>query len=194
MGETVQAKNTLRQQMRTLRRALSPEERDRASKIIAAKLINDSAVTDALDPLEHDNTVAVYLASPDEINLSDLISHLLEFGVRVVAPRWNGETYELATLRSLSENDLRRGPQNILEPAEANVVDPSEVTMWIVPGLAFTKDGKRLGYGGGWYDRLLSSAAKWSVKIGVAHEFQIVETLPHEPHDILLNRVVAITL
>lgn len=180
--------------MRTLRRALSPEERDRASKIIAAKLINDSAVTDALDLLEHDNTVAVYLASPDEINLSDLISHLLEFGVRVVAPRWNGETYELATLRSLSENDLRRGPQNILEPAEANVVDPSEVTMWIVPGLAFTKDGKRLGYGGGWYDRLLSSAAKWSVKIGVAHEFQIVENLPHEPHDILLNRVVAITL
>jgi 5-formyltetrahydrofolate cyclo-ligase len=78
---------------------------------------------------------------------------------------------------------------NILESAEAEVVEPSEVAAWIVPGLAFTKDGKRLGYGGGWYDRLLADA-NGTLKIGVAHEFQIVDDLPHEPHDILLDRVV----
>jgi 5-formyltetrahydrofolate cyclo-ligase len=62
--------------------------------------------------------------------------------------------------------------------------------VWIVPGLAFTKDGRRLGYGGGWYDRLLASARKDALRIGVAHEFQVLGDLPNEPHDILLNRVV----
>ena len=78
---------------------------------------------------------------------------------------------------------------NILEPAEAEIVSPLEVAAWIVPGLAFTRDGRRLGYGGGWYDRLLASARKGSLKIGVAHEFQVVEDLPHEPHDIRLDRL-----
>ena len=73
--------------------------------------------------------------------------------------------------------------------AEAEIVRPSEVAAWIVPGLAFTIQGDRLGYGGGWYDRLMAGA-KGSFKIGVAHDFQIVENLPHEPHDIQLIRIV----
>jgi hypothetical protein len=114
---------------------------------------------------------------------------MLDRGVTVVSPRWNGETYALAKIKGLDDANLRRGPMNILEPAEAETVEPSEVTAWIVPGLAFTQDGKRLGYGGGWYDRLLADAND-TLKIGVAHEFQIVDDLPHEPHDILLDRVV----
>ena len=47
--------------------------------------------------------------------------------------------------QGLSDADLRRGPMNILEPVEADIVKPAEVEVWIVPGLAFTKDGKRLG-------------------------------------------------
>jgi 5-formyltetrahydrofolate cyclo-ligase len=114
---------------------------------------------------------------------------MLARDVTVVSPRWNGETYELAKLKGLSERHLRRGPMNILEPAEAELVEPSDIAVWIVPGLVFTQDGKRIGYGGGWYDRLLAGA-KSSVKIGVAHEFQIVDDLPHEPHDIQLTCVV----
>lgn len=175
--------------MRAQRRALTPEERERAFKVICAKLIDDDLISVAADPFEGGGAVAVYLASPDEIDLSEFILEMLERGVKVVAPRWNGETYELAKLKSLSEGDLRRGPMNILEPAEAEIVKPSEVTAWIVPGLAFTILGDRLGYGGGWYDRLMAGA-KGSFKIGVAHEFQIVKNLPHEPHDIPLIRIV----
>lgn len=174
--------------MRAQRRALTPKDRERASKVICAKLINDDLISVAIDPLEGGGAVAVYLATPDEIDLSDFIREMLDRGVKVVAPRWNGKTYELAKLKSLSENDLRRGPMNILEPAEAEIVKPSEVAAWIVPGLAFTILGDRLGYGGGWYDRLMANAKGF--KIGVAHEFQIVENLPHEPHDIQLIRIV----
>lgn len=188
MEEQAETKDDIRRRMRAIRRALAPEERERAAKVICAKLIDDDLISVAADPFEGGGAVAVYLASPDEIDLSEFILEMLERGVKVVAPRWNGETYELAKLKSLSEGDLRHGPMNILEPAEAEIVRPSEVAAWIVPGLAFTIRGDRLGYGGGWYDRLMADAKGF--KIGVAHEFQIVKNLPHEPHDIPLIRIV----
>ena len=139
---------------------------------------------------EQADEIACLASTPDEIDLSSFIVEMLGRGAHVVAPRWNGETYELAKLKGLSGDSLRRGPMNILEPAEAEIAEPPEVAVWIIPGLAFTKDGRRLGYGGGWYDRLLAAAAGDSLKIGVAHEFQIVDDLPYEPHDALLSRVV----
>ena len=173
-------KREIRRTMRVRRRALMPEERTAASEIICAKL----AVFNFHSP------VAVYLASPQEIDLSPFIRKMLATGVEVVAPRWNGETYELAVLKGLDDAHLRQGPMGILEPAEAEIVSPKEVEVWLVPGLAFTQNGKRLGYGGGWYDRLLADAPKGSLKIGIAHAFQVVDDLPSEPHDILLSKVV----
>ena len=62
--------------------------------------------------------------------------------------------------------------------------------VWVVPGLAFTRKGARLGYGGGWYDRFLAAADPSAVLLGVAYPFQMVEELPSEPHDIRLTDVV----
>ena len=152
-------------------------------------LIHDGAIRNAV-AASRGGAVAVYLAAPDEIDLADFIRDLLGRGVTVVSPRWNGTTYELARMAGVSGDMLRRGPMNILEPAAAELVAPSDVVAWIVPGLAFTTDGARLGYGGGWYDRLLASARTDSLKVGVAHEFQIVDDLPREPHDIRLDRVM----
>ncbi len=188
--DTVQNKAAIRRRMRARRRALSPDERLHASKVVCAKLNLDAEIAVATDPSYCGGTVAVYIASPDEIDLSDFIREMLGRGVKVASPRWNGETYDLAKLSGLNEGDLRRGPMNILEPVEAEIVKPQDVSVWIVPGLAFTRSGKRLGYGGGWYDRLLAATAKNALKIGVAHEFQIVDDLPSEQHDILLDRVV----
>ena len=173
-------KDEIRRAMRERRRALTPEERTAASEIICAKLA----------ALNLHSPIAVYLASPQEIDLSPFIRKMLAMGVKVVAPRWNGETYELAVLKGLDEAHLRQGPMGILEPVEAEIVSPKEVGVWLVPGLAFTRNGKRLGYGGGWYDRFLVEAPKDAWKIGIAHAFQIVDDLPSESHDILLSKVI----
>ena len=173
-------KDEIRRTMRERRRALTPEERTASSEIICAKLA----------ALNFHSPIAVYLASPQEIDLSPFIRKMLTTGAKVVAPRWNGETYELAVLRGLDEAHLRQGPMRILEPAEAEIVSPKEVEVWLVPGLAFTRDGKRLGYGGGWYDRLLAGALKDSLKLGIAHAFQVVDDLPSELHDIRLTGVI----
>ena len=188
--DKVESKAEIRRRMRARRKALSPEERARASETICGKLTVSAALNGATDALARGGAIAVYLASPDEIDLSEFIREMLHRGATVVSPRWNGGTYDLAKLKGLSEDDLRHGPMNILEPAAAELVEPGEVAAWIVPGLAFTKDGRRLGYGGGWYDRLLAKAAESSVKIGVGHGFQIVDDLPGEPHDIPLDMVV----
>ena len=184
-------KDEIRRTMRERRRALTSEERMAASEIICAKLAADANISLRVDPLDWGSSIAVYLASPQEIDLSPFIRKMRTMGVKVVAPRWNGATYELAVLKELDETHLRQGPMGILEPTEAEIVSPKEVEVWLVPGLAFTRNGKRLGYGGGWYDRLLAEAPKGSLKLGIAHAFQVVGDLPSEPHDIVLSKIVA---
>lgn len=185
-------KCTIRRQMRAQRKALAPEEKAHASSVICEKLWRANDIQELRDPFESDGdgVTAVYLASSDEIDLTAFIERLLASDCPVVAPRWNGETYELARLKSLRAEDLRTGPMRIREPAEAEIVAPKDVAVWIVPGLAFTRDGRRLGYGGGWYDRLMAEADKNALRIGVAHTFQVVEDLLDEPHDVRLTAVV----
>jgi len=186
----VSNKTAIRQEMRARRKALSPEVRARAAGVVCDEILAHPDVVAALDPFDGWGAFAVYLASPDEIDLTAAIEGMLARGVTVVAPRWNGETYELAKLKSLRNEDLRKGPMGILEPKDADIVLPKGVAVWLVPGLAFTRDGKRLGYGGGWYDRLMADAYKRAMKIGVAHAFQVVEDLPSEPHDIRVDSVI----
>ena len=174
--------------MREKRRAVTPEERAEISRRISERILADATVGLAA---ANGGIVAVYLATPDEIDLAFAIKGLLARGATVVAPRWNGETYELAKLRGLGETYLRSGPMNVLEPAEADIVQPAAVSVWLVPGLAFTAGGGRVGYGGGWYDRLLAAASPGSVKLGVAYGFQIVDEIPREDHDIALTALVA---
>ena len=106
MEETDQSKDDIRRRMRALRKALAPEERESAAKDICARLIHDGEIASAADS-PGGGAVAVYLASPDEIDLSDFILAMLDKGVTVVSPRWNGETYELAKLKGLVGTALR---------------------------------------------------------------------------------------
>jgi len=73
--------------------------------------------------------------------------------------------------------------------AEADV-DPAWPDVVVVPGLAFTKTGDRLGQGGGWYDRFLAQVRADCTTIGVCFAEQIVDTLPVEAHDITMDHVV----
>lgn len=176
--------------MRARRNALTGEERARDARVICGKLADALSGADAQERAGDPPVVAVYLASPREIDITPFILDMLEKGVPLAAPRWNGKAYDLAGLKSLSARDLRHGPMGILEPAQPVTVPPEKVDVWIVPGLAFTAEGARLGYGGGWYDRLLAASDARALKIGVAHAFQIVGHLPVEPHDIRLDRIV----
>lgn len=88
----------------------------------------------------------------------------------------------------------RRGSQIITILPTARVLEDvpiiAPVDLVLVPGLAFTRDGARLGRGGGFFDRFLPHRAALAGKIGVGFDFQIVESLPLETHDVKLDVVV----
>ena len=135
---------------------------------------------------------AVYLATPEEIDLTTLVEALWAADVTVAIPCWDAarKCYVLGAYDNMTT--LVEGYMHIPEPAELNEIAPVDVGVWIVPGLAFTRDGARLGYGGGWYDRLLRAAAPDAAKLGVAYPFQIVPGLPVELHDQDLTDVVTL--
>lgn len=172
--------------MRARRREVPSGERRRFSRMICERLLAREDVNAAVSS---GRPIAVYLASADEIDLDGFITTALAHGAKLVAPRWTGETYDLAVLASLE--DVTLGPHGIREPGgEAPSVGSGSVAVWLVPGLAFTRDGWRLGYGGGWYDRFLSAAARDSLRIGVAYDFQVVDGVPCEPHDARVGEVI----
>ena len=176
-------KTGIRAEMRKRRRAVSAEVRAVASHGLCARLLEHEAVVAAIAAKR---PIMVYFATPDEPDLSEFVTAALERGAVLAAPRWNGVTYEPTLFRSLAE--LGEGPHGITEPIECSPA--ANVAVWLVPGLAFTANGRRLGHGGGWYDRLLSGAEAGAVRLGVGYDFQVVGDLPQEPHDQLLDEII----
>ena len=184
----MQAKEIARHEMRERRKALTPEERALASRRLAQRLLSDARLSRA-------QWIAVYLASPQELDLEPFIVSLWGTGVRFAAPRWNGRDYELAELETPYAAQLPVGPMHIHEPSlDAQYIDPSKVDVWLVPGLAFSNTGVRLGYGGGWYDRLLARAKVEAVRVGVGYDFQLLDELPRETHDCLMTDLVLVSV
>ena len=84
----------------------------------------------------------------------------------------------------------RRQGKAVALPEDDPPIDPALVDVVIVPGLAFTADGERLGQGGGWSDRFLPQLRAGCTTVGVGFQAQLVESLPTEPHDVTLSIVV----
>lgn len=84
---------------------------------------------------------------------------------------------------------LMEGFRGILEPEGGEIVCPKEGDLMLLPGLAFTKEGGRLGYGGGYYDRYLAKCPYRPYLIGLCFSSQMAENLPQEPYDIKVDEV-----
>lgn len=107
-------------------------------------------------------------------------------------PRVSGSELEFVDVHMLADLAPSAWNPAVLEPAfpEARVIPAAEIDLIIVPGLAFTRDGRRLGRGGGFYDRFLARLPTRTTKIGVCFDLQMVGELPTEPHDERLDAVV----
>ncbi len=172
--------------MRESLRAMSPDERHRQSDTVCDRLRDVSAVKSG-------TTVLVYFALPFEVNIDSLIQNWLVNGVVVAAPRvdWSGATMTAARLTNLSTG-LISGRHGTREPSGAQLVDPEQIDLAVIPGLAFDAEGGRLGRGGGFYDRFLAELRRVSDAslVGVAFDEQIVPRIPMEEHDVPVQTVV----
>ena len=176
--------------MRAARAALSPEERSRLSREAAHILA-------ASDLLAGARRVAIYAAFRDECETEALHDLLAARGVALLYPRVIAApppgTLELVTA---SRHDLREEPVwGIPEPDPARPGEPAaSVDVFVVPGLGFSPAGHRLGYGRGYYDRLLREARRLRSPpprvIGFALPCQLVPELPAGPSDEPVDAVV----
>ena len=181
-------KADIRRSMRARRREVDPETREEVSAEICDAVW---ARDDVQAAVAAKSPFAVYLANDDEIDLAPLIERLWSEGVTVAVPYWHAESgaYRLAIYTNAST--LIEGGHGIMEPAETYDIAPCDIGVWIVPGLAFARDGRRIGYGGGWYDRYLAAAAPDAVALSVAYPFQILDDVPTDANDRRVSDVVS---
>lgn len=172
-------KSELRKQFLAKRQTLKKSYVEQSSRIIVEKLF---AEIKKLAP----TNILVYLSIDNEVETLGLVKQLLEDKINVIVPKYLTSDYQLVKLENL--NGLETGPFGISQPKSSDVVDPSLVDVAIIPGVAFDKKGTRLGYGKGVFDKLLSASP--ALKIGLAYDFQIIDELPKEAHDLVMDMVV----
>lgn len=128
--------------------------------------------------------ILMYHSLPDELPTTEFLRKW-SGRKRFYLPRVNGVNLDLLPY---VESELRKGAYDIEEPTGGNLTDADEIDLMIIPAVAFDRRGNRLGRGKGFYDRLL--ATTHATKIGVGYEFQLMDEIPAEPHDVRMNMVV----
>ena len=180
-GSGAAEKAAWRGRFRAARRATPEAERAAASDAVCAHVL-------ALPEVESARTVSAFWPLAGEVDLRPALAALRGRGVVVALPAVVGSR-RLVHRRFEGETALVAGRWGTREPPpSAPVVLPAEIDVALVPGLAFGRDGGRLGYGGGFYDAFLAETATFRVGVGPAAA--LVAAVPTEPHDARLDAVV----
>jgi len=141
--------------------------------------------------LDSPKRIMLYKDFKKEVQTSALINYLLERNIEVVLPRVSNDFTTMHLYLISSNEDMELSSYGILEPIPApkREVTADTLDLILAPGVGFTKDCYRIGYGGGFYDKMLEGIS--NVKVcALAFECQIVESLPIEPHDQQLDMLI----
>lgn len=175
-------KDKLRKETVEKRNKHSKEEQSKKSKEIKEKLFN-------LKEFNYAKTVLFYVSYNGEVNTHEMIKEALNVK-KIVVPISNieDETLNLSVLEDFY--DLEISSYGILEPKKECIkkVSINDIDLIIIPGVAFDINGNRMGHGQGYYDKLLEKSKV--AKIGLCFEFQLLEKIPTESHDIPVNIIV----
>jgi len=176
-------KRELRSRELTMRNALSDEEVERMSHSIAKRLEDFPTYTSA-------ELIMVYMDYKKEVMTTPLVEKALEKGKRIVLPLTIPDEHRLSLIEIKDlKSDIMAGFKGIREPVyDINrSVAAQELDLVVVPGVIFDARGYRIGYGGGYYDRLLKDVN--ACKVGLAFEMQI-HPVAEESHDVKMDYVI----
>ncbi len=178
-------KKEIRQKMLALRRALSASEKEERSQALTGNLISLKAYQEA-------KRILTYLAMPGEADLDPLIRKALADGKEVYVPVCLAAR-QMEAGRLLDMEHFVKGPYGLRDlPKGYSTISPEEIDLVLVPGVAGSPDGTRLGMGAGYYDRYLSKVP-YEKRVLVLWDFQVVEELPSEPFDQFMAAIVTDT-
>ena len=173
-------KKELRRQIREQKRAMSEEEIVAASERLGELFLNCPQYKDA-------KTIYGYLPYNQEVRTVPMLEQAMKDGKRVAVPKCYGEEMRFIYMEDLSM--VEKGYANIPEPVADEPVAQDPTALVLMPGMAFTRDGKRMGYGGGFYDKFLAAEPDHPT-VALCYAFQMVEDLPTEDYDIPVDCVL----
>ena len=177
-----QSKQKLRQTMRAKRKMISSQtESSECVEFVSRQLFAWSAYQNAV-------TILFYVSMLDEFPTEDLIRHALGANKRVCVPLFGLEQGRMDAARIMSLAELQTGKYGVRMPdaSGAKRVAADEINLIVVPGLCFDRQGSRLGFGAGYYDRYLPTAPR-AVRLGLAWSFQLVEKVPTTEFDVAMD-------
>jgi 5-formyltetrahydrofolate cyclo-ligase len=167
-------KSSIRRDLILRRLSLSPEEVDKTSKEITENLLK-------LRRFRNAQRVVLYFPIKNEVKTEEIFRKAREFRKEIYFPCIEGSLLEFRRVGDL--NELEPGGFGIPGPSrDSTKVDIMDVDLVIIPGVAFDRFGRRLGYGGGYYDRALFKIDK-KRRIGLAYNFQVLDSIPIEAGD-----------
>ncbi len=182
----MEGKADLRRTMREWRDHLAPEARSAAAAAIAAHLRR-------YEPYRCARTVLAYWTMGSEVPTEALIAAALRGRKVVCLPQIVAAERRLVPRRILDPvSDLVAGYRGILEPDPARTpqVGLSRLDLVLVPGLAFTRQGARLGYGEGYFDRFLATLPARVWRVALAYAGQVTDRVPADPWDVPMHAIV----
>ena len=173
-------KKQLRQQIREKKRAMTPEQIEKASARLGQLFAESKVYQEA-------KTIYGYLPYNQEVRTVPMLEQALQDGKRIAVPKVYGEEMKFIYMTDLSR--IEKGYAGIPEPIADEPVADDPTALVLMPGLAFTKNGDRMGYGGGFYDKFLA-AEQSHPTVALCYAFQMVEQLPTEQYDIPVDLVL----
>ena len=159
------------------------EDRNRKSKLIKDKLLRNKVFKQA-------KIVMFYIAFGGEVNTKEMIREAQGTGKLICVPIFRKDKEIMQPAIFKDQAKLKKGPYGVLEPVIETLVEPEDLDLIVVPGLAFDKGGNRLGRGKGCYDRFLNTLSENTPSIGLAFDFQILPFIPTTSHDVSVKKVI----
>lgn len=173
-------KSDLRRKIKAMRLMLSDDDKSVAAEQVFSQLEKCAAFLLA-------DKILMYHSLPDELST---LAFLDKWRTKkhFYLPRVNGVNLDILPY---DRSRLELGAFHIEEPVGDELTDPAEIELIVVPAVAYDRRGNRLGRGKGFYDRLLSTTK--ATKIGVGYDFQLVDEIAVEPHDVPVDMVITQT-
>lgn len=173
-------KKILRKQVLSARDRLSPIEKTTKSQEIEERLFSLPEFLSA-------QVIMFFASFRSEVETGSMIRRALHSGKRVVLPKVQGNELALFEIHDFG-SDIEAGAWGIPEPKTTIPAELADIDLIIIPGAAFDRQGNRLGYGAGFYDKLLPAFRKATVAL--AFEAQIVNEVPAERHDVPVRMII----
>ncbi len=178
-------KSIVRKELREKRKSQDERVAHAKSRSIMEKLI-------VLPELTNTEWVAAYSSVQEEVKTDHLLSFIINAGKKLVLPKVEGKILRLYHVKNLERDLISGGSYGIREPDPAlcEEIPPEKIDLFITPGVGYDCFGGRIGFGGGFYDRLLLHKLEDVLTIGIAYEFQVVHAVPTTTTDVPIDCIV----